>query len=55
MDRYRYQQENADDAYYDRGELPPLADLPLPPGLVEWVRRGGGGKPGRRRGAEGGE
>jgi hypothetical protein len=30
-DPYRYRLENEDDAYYDRGELPPLRDLDLRP------------------------
>jgi hypothetical protein len=34
-DPYRYRLPNEDDAYYDRGELPPLRDLPLPP-LGPW-------------------
>jgi hypothetical protein len=58
-DPYRYRLENEDDAYYDRGELPPLRDI-LPPASAEEVyreaeevlRRLGPEKPRRRKGGK---
>lgn len=43
-DPYRYRLENEDDAYYDRGELPPLRDLP-------WLNLRGSARPRRGGGA----
>lgn len=38
-DPYRYRLETANDAYYDRGELPPAADLPQSSGIEELIRQ----------------